>query len=112
VAKLNKRNLIKKLVIEPSKQKRVFWAREMKLLNDLIEIFPKQDFWEKVNFEKVQSLAILRSEYGLAKLKKLYTEFNYVIPEKIEIPLGEKRGKDKIISKKSKTIRQFIDEQN
>lgn len=112
MAKLNKRNLIKKLVIEPSKQKRVFWAREMKLLNDLIEIFPKQDFWEKVNFEKVQSLAILRSEYGLAKLKKLYIEFNYVIPEKIEIPLGEKRGKDKIISKKSKTIRQFIDEQN
>jgi hypothetical protein len=112
VAKLNKRNLIKKLVIEPSKQKRVFWAREMKLLNDLIEIFPKQDFWEKVNFEKVPSLAILRSEYGLAKLKKLYIEFNYVIPEKIEIPLGEKRGKDKIISKKSKTIRQFIDEQN
>jgi hypothetical protein len=112
VAKLNKRNLIKKLVIEPNKQKRVFWAREMKLLNDLIEIFPKQDFWEKVNFEKVPSLAILRSEYGLAKLKKLYIEFNYVIPEKIEIPLGEKRGKDKIISKKSKTIRQFIDEQN
>jgi len=112
VAKLNKRNLIKKLVIEPSKQKRMFWAREMKLLNDLIEIFPKQDFWEKVNFEKVPSLAILRSEYGLAKLKKLYIEFNYVIPEKIEIPLGEKRGKDKIISKKSKTIRQFIDEQN
>jgi hypothetical protein len=90
----------------------MFWAREMKLLNDLIEIFPKQDFWEKVNFEKVPSLAILRSEYGLAKLKKLYIEFNYVIPEKIEIPLGEKRGKDKIISKKSKTIRQFIDEQN
>ncbi len=112
MAKLNKRNLIKKLVIEPNKQKRVFWAREMKLLNDLIEIFPKQDFWEKVNFEKVPSLAILRSEYGLAKLKKLYIEFNYVIPEKIEIPLGEKRGKDKIISKKSKTIRQFIDEQN
>lgn len=112
MAKLNKRNLIKKLVIEPNKQKRMFWAREMKLLNDLIEIFPKQDFWEKVHFEKVPSLAILRSEYGLAKLKKLYIEFNYVIPKKIEIPLGEKRGKDKIISKKSKTIRQFIDEQN
>jgi hypothetical protein len=39
-------------------------------------------------------------------------EFNYVIPKKVEIPLGEKKGEDKIISKKSKTIRQFIDEQN
>lgn len=110
--KLNKRNLIKKLVIEPSKQKREFWAKEMKLLNDLIEIFPKQDFWERMNPKKVSSLAVLRSEYGLSKLKKLYAEFNYVIPKKTEIPLGEKKGKDKIISKKSKTIRQFIDEQN
>ena len=112
MAKLNKRNLIKKLVIEPNTQKRMFWAREMKLLNDLMNIFPKQDFWEKMNFEKVSSLAILRSKYGLSKLKKLYMEFNYVIPKKVEIPLGEKKGEDKIISKKSKTIRQFIDEQN
>ena len=112
MAKLNKRNLIKKLVTEPNKQKRMFWAREMKLLNDLMSIFPKQDFWEKMSFEKVSSLAILRSEYGLAKLKKMYMEFNYIIPKKVEIPLGEKKGEDKIISKKSKTIRQFIDEQN
>ena len=112
MAKLNKRNLIKKLVIEPNKQKRTFWAREMKLLNDLMQIFPKQNFWEKMNFEKVSSLAILRSEYGLAKLNKLYMEFNYIIPKKIEIALGKKAGEDKIISKKTKTIRQFIDEQN
>lgn len=112
MAKLNKRNLIKKLVIEPSGQKRMFWAKEMKLLNDLIEIFPKEVFWERMSFEKVPSLAVLRSEHGLVKLKKLYMEFNYIIPEKIEIPLGNKTGKDKIISKKTKTIRQFIDEQN
>lgn len=110
--KLNKRNLIKKIVIEPTKEKRAFWAREMKLLNDLMKIFPKQDFWEKTKFKKVASLAILRSEHGLLKLKKLYMEFNYVIPKKTEITLGEKSGEDKIISKKSKTTRQFIDEQN
>lgn len=108
--KLNKRDLIKKLVVEPSKQKRIFWAREMKLLNDLMGIFPKEDFWQRMSFEKVSSLAILRSEYGMQKLKKLYLEFNYKIPEKAEIPLGEKSGNDKIISKKPKTIRQFIDE--
>jgi len=110
VKKINKRDLIKKLVIEPTKQKRIFWAREMKLLNDLMGIFPREDFWQRMTFDKVSSLAILRSEYGMQKLKKLYLEFTYEIPKKIEIPLGEKTGEDKIISKKPKTIRQFIDE--
>lgn len=108
--KLNKRDLIKKFVIEPKSQKRMFWAREMKLLNDLMSIFTNEDFWQKINLPKVSSLAILRSEYGLNTLKKLYLEFNYKIPEKVEIPLGEKSGKDKSISKKPKTIRQFLDE--
>jgi hypothetical protein len=88
----------------------MFWAREMKLLNDLMSIFTNEDFWQKINLPKVSSLAILRSEYGLNTLKKLYLEFNYKIPEKVEIPLGEKSGKDKLISKKPKTIRQFLDE--
>jgi len=112
VKKLNKRDLIKKLVVEPDKQKRMFWAREMKLLNDLLEMFPNQDFWKRMTIDKVPSLAMLRSDYGLEKIRKKYREFNYKIPEKIEIPLGEKTGEDKILSKKPKTIRQFIDEQN
>ena len=110
--KLNKRDLIKKLVVEPDKQKRMFWAREMKLLNDLLEMFPNQEFWERMVIDKVPSLTILRSDYGVEKIKKKYREFNYKIPPKIEIPLGEKTGEDKIFSKKPKTIRQFIDEQN
>ena len=110
--KLNKRDLIKKLVVEPDKQKRMFWAREMKLLNDLLEMFPNQEFWERMVIDKVPSLTMLRSDYGVEKIKKKYREFNYKIPPKIEIPLGEKTGEDKIFSKKPKTIRQFIDEQN
>ena len=108
--KLNKRDLIKRLVVEPDKQKRMFWAREMKLLNDLLEIFPNQDFWSKVSISLVPSLAVLRSEQGIKQIRKKYREFNYKIPPKVEIPLGEKSGDDKIISKKLKTIRQFIDE--
>lgn len=108
--KLNKRDLIKRLVVEPDKQKRMFWAREMKLLNDLMEMFPSQDFWSKISISLVPSLAVLRSEQGLKQIQKKYREFNYKIPPKIEIPLGEKSGDDKIISKKPKTIRQFIDE--
>ena len=108
--KLNKRELIKKIVEEPSKQKRMFWAREMKLLNDLIDIFPNEDFWRKMTIDKVPSLAMIRSGYGLDLIKKKYRDFNYKIPPKIEIPLGKKTGEDRIISKKTKTIRQFIDE--
>jgi hypothetical protein len=110
VKKLNKRDLIKKLVVEPDKQKRMFWAREMKLLNDLMEMFPNEDFWNRVSINLVPSLAVLRSGQGLKQIQKKYREFNYKIPPKIEIPLGEKTGDDKIISKKPKTIRQFIDE--
>jgi hypothetical protein len=110
VKKLNKRELIKKIVEEPDKQKRMFWAREMKLLNDLMDMFPDQDFWRRMTIDKVPSLAMLRSGYGLDILKKKYRNFSYKIPPKVEIPIGEKSGQDKIISKKPKTIRQFIDE--
>ena len=108
--KLNKRDIIKKIVTEPSTQKRMFWAREMKMLNDLMNMFKSEDFWQKVCLDKVPSLAVLRSDNGLNILSKKYKEFNYKIPEKVEIPLGKKTGNDKIISKKPKTIRQFIDE--
>lgn len=108
--KLNKRDIIKKIVTEPSTQKRMFWAREMKMLNDLMNMFKSEDFWQKVCLDKVPSLAVLRSDHGLNILSKKYKEFNYKIPEKVEIPLGKKTGNDKIISKKPKTIRQFIDE--
>ena len=108
--KFNKREIIKKIVVEPDKQKRIFWAREMKLLNDLLEIFPNQDFWQRMTFIKVPSLAVLRAGAGLKNLTKKYKDFNYKIPEKKEFPIGDKTGEDKIISKKPKTIRQFLDE--
>jgi hypothetical protein len=110
VKKINKRDLIKKLVIEPNYQKRIFWAREMKLLNDLMSILEDLDFWQKLRIRKVPSLAVLKSKKGLLILKKKYREFSYKIPKKVYIKLGEKKGEDKKIFKKTKTIRQFIDE--
>lgn len=84
----------------------------MKILNDLLEMFPNLDFWQKVSLPKSNSLALLRSPIGLKKVRKKYREFNYKIPPKINIEIGEKFGKDKLIPKKTKTIRGFIDEQN
>jgi hypothetical protein len=108
--KINKRDLIKKLVVEPKFQKRMFWAREMKLLNDLMSIFEDLNFWEKIRIRKVPSLAVLKSPKGLVIIKKKFREFCYKIPEKVTITLGKKEGEDKQIPKKTKTIRQFIDE--
>lgn len=108
----HKKDLIKKFVKEPKTQKRFFWAREMKILNDLLDMFPQIEFWEKVSLPKSNSLALLRSPAGLKKVRKKYREFNYKIPPKKNIKIGEKFGSDKLISKKTKTIRQFIDEQN
>ena len=82
----------------------------MKLLNDLLDIFPNQDFWQRMTFGKVPSLAVLRAGSGLKGLTKKYKDFNYKIPPKKDIIIGDKKGEDKIISKKVKTIRQFIDE--
>ena len=107
--KLNKRDVIKKLVVEPKSQKRPFWAREMKLLNDLLEIFPDEDFWLKMKPQEYPSLAVIRSDQGIKSLRKKFREFKYKIPEKKEIKLGEKSGKDRIYNKTPKTIREFID---
>jgi hypothetical protein len=98
------------MVHEPKTQKRMFWAREMKMLNDLMGMFPNEDFWKRVSIRKVDSLAILRAQSGLNLLKKKFSEFNYKIPEKKIIKLGKKTGKDKTFEKKPKTIRQFIDQ--
>lgn len=82
----------------------------MKLLNSLIEIFPNLDFWEKVRINKVPSLAVIKAKKGLIFFRKKYREFNYKIPQKEKINLGKKTGEDRVLSKKTKTIRQFIDE--
>lgn len=108
--KINKRDLIKKFVTEPKTQKRIFWAREMKLLNDLMDIFNNNEFWSKVRINKVPSLAVLKADAGIKILKKKYREFMYEIPPRTEIKLGKKEGKDKKIFKTPQTIRQFIDE--
>jgi hypothetical protein len=55
-------------------------------------------------------LAVLKSAKGLLIIKKKFREFSYKIPEKVTITLGKKEGEDKKIFKKTKTIRQFIDE--
>lgn len=109
VPKFNKRDVINNLLIIPKDKRRPFWAREMKLLNSLIEQFPKESFWKTLSFnKKYDSLAYFISEYGKKILKKRFNEYNYKIPKAPIIKLGEKEGQDKKIKRNKITIRDFF----
>ena len=72
---LNKRQIIQRHINEPTSQKRVFWKKEMTLLNRFLEEFPDQCFWSLVNFgQKFDSLAILASPNWKKLVKKKFLE--------------------------------------
>lgn len=107
--KFNKKDLLKRIITIPDRGRREFWIREYKLLNDLLEVYPNIDFWKKVKFNQDwDSLKILKSPYGKKILEKKYKEFNFIIKEHKSIELGQKIDKDKSITKKPKTIRDFL----
>jgi len=107
--KLNKRQILQRILIIPPKQRAPFWKREYKLLNDFLKVYPNIEFWEKVRFPyQYDSLLILKSSYGKKILDKKYREYHYIIPEHTEYPLGETCGADKKVDSKPKTIREFL----
>lgn len=109
MAKLNKREVIKRLIILPKTQRRPFWAREMKMLNTLMEEFIVDEFWQKVNFpEKFDSLAYFINKYGKRTLRRKYNEYNYKLPEIPVIVLTEKKGEDKSINRQNRTVKDFF----
>jgi hypothetical protein len=107
--KLNKKEIVQRILTVPPRQKGPFWRREYKLLNDLLEAYPNLEFWEKVNFhQEWDSLRVLKSEYGKNILDKKYREFHYILPDPKEYPLGDKCGEDRKINKKPRTVREFL----
>lgn len=104
-----KQEIIKRLILVPTINKRAFWSKEIKFLNDLIKIFPNEGFWDKVKFSKqYDSLLFLKSKYGLSLVVKKFLEFSYKPKPKETIKLGEKTGKDYVANKKPKTIKDFL----
>ena len=111
MAKLNKKQIVLRLITPPKSIKGPFWTREYGILKRLMEKYPNEDFWQKIHFENDwDSLVILQSDYGKSLLDKKYKEFHYKIPEYKEIELTDKSGYDTIINSKPKTIRRFLDE--
>ena len=111
MAKLNKKQIVLRLITPPSTIKGAFWTREYGILKRLMKKYPNEDFWQKIHFENDwDSLVILQSDYGKSILDKKYKEFNYKIPKYSKIELTDKSGCDKVITVKPKTIRGFLNE--
>ena len=108
----NKRAILLRLVEQPTSNKRFFFAREMKMLNDLCERY-SEEFMSIVSFnKKFDSLAYLVSPKLKGLLDQKFRAFNYVV-DKSKYPtytIGEKSGEDKIINKKIKTTKDFLNE--
>jgi hypothetical protein len=109
---LNKRQIIQRHINEPKTNKRVFWKKEMTLLNRFLTEFPDQCFWSMVDFhQKFDSLAILASPNWKKFVQKKYLEYNYTVPT-YQTPTLEKNkiGNDGNIIKNKRTIKDFLSE--
>jgi len=104
-----KKEIIERLVVIPSKQKRFFWAREMKFLNDFIKEYPDLSFWKVFSLkDKLESLLLLKGAWGKEMLKKKYLEYKYVIPENKSYNIGNKTGSDFKVKTTPRTIKDFL----
>ena len=105
----HKKEIIERLVTIPLKQKRFFWAREMKFLNDFIEEYADFSFWKKITLEeKLESLLLLKGDWGKKMLKKKYLEYKYVIPENKSYNIGSKTRTDFKVKAAPRTIKDFL----
>ena len=108
----NKREIIFRLLEVPDKGRRPFFAREMKMLNDLCERY-SLEFMDIVDFgKKFDSLAYLVSEKLRDALDQKFRAFNFRVDlSKYQTyDVGEKVGEDAMVSPKRKTIRDFLNE--
>lgn len=108
----NKREIIFRLLEVPDKGRRPFFAREMKMLNDLCERY-SLEFMYIVDFgKKLDSLAYLVSDKLRGTLDQKFRAFNFRVDlSKYEVyHIGEKVGEDKSFPAKRKTVKDFLDE--
>lgn len=109
--KISKHVILKRIVLRPEKDVRLFFMREMKILNSLCDRY-SLEFMNIVNFGKqFDSLAYLASPKLKSTMDQKFRAFNYVV-DNSRYPtynIGEKFGEDKEINK-PKTIRDFLDE--
>ncbi len=105
-----KKQVIENLIIVPAKNKRAFWAREIKCFNELLKKYPSASFWSKARFpDKFETINLLRSGYYASELKKKYLRFFYKIPKPKTIEFSKSITTDEVeLPLKPKTLRDFL----
>lgn len=110
--KVNRREIIKRLVEIPDKNKREFWRKEMSILKKLEERY-SLDFLSIVSFpEKFDSLAYICSEALKEKMDLKWKNFNFKVDfsKYTSYDVGEKYGEDySSKNKKFKSIKNFLE---
>jgi hypothetical protein len=109
--KINKKNILARLTLVPAKDKRLFYMREMKMLNDLCDRY-SLEFMNIVSFDrKFDSLAYLVSDKLRDTLDQKFRAFNFKVDlsKYPNYDLGDKVGPDTQVTTKPKTIKNFLD---
>ena len=103
--------MLKKFVDIPPKGSRLFYMKEMSLLNTLIERY-SEDFVLVLKLpKKYDSMAVILCESYKETLDKKFRDFNYKFDKSNykKINLSERKfGEDFLNTNKPKTIRDFL----
>jgi hypothetical protein len=113
-SKINKKQILARLTLVPAKDKRLFYMREMKMLNDLCARY-SVEFMNVASFDKkFDSLAYLVSEKLQETMDKKFRAFNFKVDlsKYSDYDIGEKVGEDSTVEKKIKSLKNFLDGEN
>ena len=111
--KINKKLLLRKFVNIPEKGSRLFYMKEMTLLNTLIERYSEEFVLALKPIKKYDSMAIIICDSYKQQIDKKFRDFNYRTDKSKyeDIILSEnKSGEDISIIKKIKTVKDFLNE--
>jgi len=111
-SKISKMSILNRLILVPDKNKRPFYAREMKMLNILCERY-SLEFINIVEFgKKFDSFAYISSPKLRNVMDMKWRAFNYKVDKNkyTDYNIGEKVGKDKQVTKRNKTTKDFLNE--
>ena len=99
------------LLLEPKSKPPQEMKKEAGMLVNLVKKYPNQKFWSRIEFDyKVRSLAHFFTKEGDMEVKRMYAEYNYTPKQKKEAKETGKTGKDALIIKKPKNIKEWLQE--
>jgi len=121
-----RREIVRKHLELPKRNLWQFWKKETFLLKRLIDQYPDESFWLKVNFkpvliklkfgqkeQKLHSFAQFFNWPFKDELEKKYQQLNYEVKKDEQVKLSaEKCGKDVIIKRKPRSIKDFLNGKN